>query len=320
MRRFGRIHELTDGPISPAATEKLLADCFDAHAHEVFAQEGQVTFAYQTEFGGRYRVTVYHQLGGCAGVFHQVPSEPPSFDELGLPSAIAKLTTFPNGLLLVAGPVNGGKSSTLAALVNLINEERGDHVLTIEDTIETVHPSRVALLSQIEVGRHAPTQLQALRNALREDPDVITVDPLVDPEAIRAAVAAADSGQLVIGAVPTLTAVRTIDFIIDAFPPSQRAQVCGWLASSLRAVLAQRLLPTPDEKSCVLALEVLYADDMVCKHIRADNTAKINSVLQAGRSRGSRMLDDSLARLVRSGHITMDVARANAHNPNNFRN
>jgi twitching motility protein PilT len=319
LRRFGRIHDFTDGPIAPAALEKMLADCLDGRARDVFAREGQACFAYESEIAGRYRVSVYHQLGGCAGVFHRVPSAPPSFEELGLPSGLAKLTTFPSGMLLIAGPTCSGKSATIGALVNIINDEREEHILTIDHTIECVHPSKVSLISQIEVGAHATSVASAVRHAVREDSDVIVIDALSDPEAMHEALAAADGGHLVIAGMATLTAVRAIEVIIDAFPTSLQPQACAWLASSLRAVVAQRLMPTRDEKSCILGLEVLYADELVCKHVREHQLGKISGALQNSRGHGSRVLDDSLARLVRAGHISIEVARANALNPNLFR-
>ena len=319
FRRFGRMHELTTGPLAAATSEQLLADCLDERARAELARHGQATFVYDAGGVGRFRVSVFHAMRGVSGVFHRVPTTAPTFDELGLPSSIAKLTTFPDGLLLVAGPLASGKSFTLAALVNLINEERPEHIITIENNIECLHPSRVSLVSQIEVGTHALSAAGALRNAVREDSDIIAVDELSGGETVQAAVSAADSGHLVIGVVPMLTAVRTIDWLLDAFPVNQQAQACGWLASSLRAILVQRLLPTADERSSVLALEVLFVDDTIRKHIRSRNTAQIQKVLLSGRSRGSRALDESLTRLLRSGHISFDVARANAINPNMFR-
>jgi twitching motility protein PilT len=204
-------------------------------------------------------------------------------------------------------------------LVNIINDEREEHILTIDHTIECVHPSKVSLISQIEVGAHATSVASAVRHAVREDSDVIVIDALSDPEAMREALAAADGGHLVIAGMATLTAVRAIEVIIDAFPTSLQPQACAWLASSLRAVVAQRLMPTRDEKSCVLGLEVLYADELVRKHVREHQLGKINDALQNSRGHGSRVLDDSLARLVRAGHISIEVARANALNPNLFR-
>ena len=318
LRRFGRLHDLTTGPVSADACETLLAECLDVAARDDLARDGHVTFVYDAGDAGRFRVNVFHAHGGCSGVFHRVPAEPPTLAALGLPSALAKLTTFSNGLVLVSGPTCSGKSSTVAALVHLINEERDDHILSIERPVECVHNSRVGLVSQLEIGRDAATTATALRSVMREDADVVVVDPLDEADAVVAALAAADGGQLVIATLATRSAVRAIEYLVDAYPPAQQAQACAWLATALRAVVSQRLLPATDDQSTVVALEVVYVDDAIRRAIRERRLEEIPDAVRTSHL-DSCLLDDSLTRLLRGRQISLDVARANAHHPHNFR-
>lgn len=319
MRRFGRLHDLTHGPVAAAACDTMLSECLDDRARDDLARDGQATLMFDAGDAGRFRTSVYHAHGGCCGVFHRVPALPPTLDSLGLPSALAKLTTFSSGLVLLSGPTGAGKSSTLAALVHLINEEREDHIVVIERAAECVHAPRVGLVSQLELGRHAATIASALHAAMCEDADVVAVDPLDDATAVEVAVSAADGGQLVIATVATRSAIRAIEYLIDAYPPAQQPQACAWLASSLRAVVSQRLVPASDDQGVVVALEVVYIDDVMRRAIRARQLHEIADAVRVSPNRDNCGLDDWLVKLVRTGHITADIARAQAHNPHNFR-
>ena len=262
---------------------------------------------------------IYRKHSGTDGVFHYVPPTPPTLDELGLPRDIAKLTTYHQGLVLVTGPAGCGKSATLAALVNLINEERNDHVLTVEDPVEYIHPSKRCLVNQRQAGRDTESFARALRAALREDPDVICIGELRDLETISLALSAAETGHLVLATLHTNNAIRTINRIIGAYPPNQQGQVRTMLSESLRAVISQRLMPNRQNDGVALGLELLIVNPAVSNLIRDNRTFQIHSVLQTGASRGMRLLDLSLTELVKSGKITAEIAAANAENPATFK-
>src|SRR5690606_37950650 len=214
--------------------------------HKLLRELGQIDFAYSIEGIGRFRANLYRGQTGLNGVFRFVPSFVPSLVQLGLPTELTKLTTFHQGLVLVTGPAGCGKSTTLASLVNIINEERNDHILTIEDPIEYLHPSKRCLVNQRQVSRHTESFARALRAALSEDPDVIVIGELRDLETISLALTAAETGHLVIGTLHTSSAIRTVNRLVGAYPPDEQPQIRAMLSESLRAVISQRLLPRKD--------------------------------------------------------------------------
>jgi twitching motility protein PilT len=279
---------------------------------------GQVDFAYTLAGKGRFRSNAYRQQRGIDAVFRVIPPRPPSLTELGLPTSLARLSNYHQGMVLLTGPAGCGKSSTLAALVNIINEERRDHIITIEDPIEYIHPSKQCVVNQRQVGPHTGSFARALRGALREDPDVIAIGELRDLETISLALTAAETGHLVLATLHTNNSIRTVNRILGVFPPNQQDQIRTMVSESLRAIVSQRLIPRADGHGRVPALEILMANKAVGNLIRENKTFQIKSVLQTGASHGMCLLDASLAELVKTRVITREEAQRNADEPQRF--
>ncbi len=258
---------------------------------------------------GRFRANAYRQLRGIDAVFRHIPANPPSLDDLGLPHSLAKLTTYHQGLVLLTGPTACGKSSTMAALVRLINEERADHIITIEDPIEYLHESKRCVVNQRSVKRHTESFARALKGSLREDPDVIVIGELRDLESISLALTAAETGHLVLATLHTENAIRTINRLVGAFPSDQQSQIRSMIADSLRMVFSQRLLPRADGAGRVVALETLVVTKAVSNLIRENKTFQIHSILQTGASQGMGLLDNSIKEHVKSGVVELEVAQ-----------
>jgi twitching motility protein PilT len=305
-------------PLSPAETERLAQAALSDGQRTHFFAKHDLDFPYFARGLGRFRANAYRQQRGIDLVFRVIPLEVPSLKSLGLPESLAKLTSFHQGLILCTGPAGCGKSTTMAALLDIINRERSDHILTIEDPIEFIHPSRKCLVRQRQVVSHTESFARALRAALREDPDVIAIGEMRDLETIALALSAAETGHLVLGTLHTNSAVRTINRVLDVFPPDQQAQVRVMFASSLRAVISQKLVRRADGTGRVPALEVLTVIPAVSNLIRDEAQFQIKNIMQTNRALGMRLLDDSLKELVASGMITMQEARANADLPGSF--
>jgi twitching motility protein PilT len=308
LRLHGRFETASQTPIAPAAAERMLRSALDAAHARRFEEHGEVDFAWTVPGLGRFRVNFYRQLRGIDGVFRSLPARVPTLDELGLPVALAKFTNYHQGLVLVTGPAGCGKSSTLAALVDLINEERREHILTVEDPIEVLHPPKRCVVNQRTVGPHTGSFARALRAALREDPDVIVIGELRDLETISLALTAAETGHLVLATLHTSGAIRTLNRIVGVFPADQQDQVRSMVSESLRAVISQRLVPTADGRRRVPALEVLINNKAVGNLIRENKAFQLQSVLQMGAAQGMCLMDDSLARLVREKLISREEA------------
>ena len=316
-----RIHaSLVDGAdrLAAAQVEAALRAIVPAELAAPLEHDGEIDFTHAVPGVGRFRTSIYRQHRGMSGVFHFVPPVPPTLESLGLPQDLARVTTYPQGMVLVTGPAGCGKTSTLAALVGLINEERHDHILTIEDPIEYLHPSKRCLVNQRQVKRHTESFARALRAALREDPDVICIGELRDLETISLAMSAAETGHLVLATLHTNNAIRTINRIVGAFPSAQQGQIRTMLAESLRAVISQRLLPSASSNGMVAALEILHVNPAIGNLIRDQKTFQIASVLTTGRTRGQKALDHSLQELVAAGAITAEVAAQQSDNPQQF--
>ncbi len=319
LRRFTRLVEFTDRPLPAAQAEVVLTAVLDDAQYQRLDEHGEVDFAYTAPEIGRFRANVYRQHRGLNGVFHYVPSELPTLESLGLPTQLAKVTNFHQGLVLISGPAGCGKSTTLAALVNIINEERSDHILTIEDPIEYIHPAKRCLVNQRQVLGHTESFARALRAALREDPDVICIGELRDLETISLALSAAETGHLVLGKLHTNNAIRTINRLIGVYPPGQQPQVRTMLSESLRSIISQRLLPRVDGEGVALALEVLHVNKAVGNLIRENKTFQLHSIMQTGVAHGMRLLDLSLTELVSQGLISKEEAAANSEKPQQFK-
>ncbi len=318
LRIVGGLQELRPGQV----TESIVQGFFE----EVLSVEERVALHSNREFDtaialpsvGRFRAAFYKQQRGWDAVFRPIPSVPPTLAQLGLPASLKRLTEFHQGLVLLTGPTGSGKSSTLAALVALLNDARPDHIITVEDPIEFVHIPKKCVVNQRQVGKHTRSFPNALRAALREDPDIVVIGELRDLETISLAITAAETGHLVLGTLHTNNAIRTINRILDAFPPKQQAQMRAMVSESLRAVSSQKLLVSADGSKRVVATELLLVKPAVSNLIREEKTFQIRSVIQTGRSEGMVSMDDSLAELVKAGAITKAVAARAAEDPRKF--
>ncbi|WNG40587.1 PilT/PilU family type 4a pilus ATPase [Archangium violaceum] len=302
-------------PLPPETVETLLLPHVPERLRPVLDRDGSCDFALDLRQAGRFRVNISRQRTGYKGCFRIIPREIPTLESLGLPADIAKATHHHQGLIVVTGPSGHGKTSTLAAIVDIINRETTHHVLTVEDPVEYLHPRKKALLSQREVGTHTKTFATALKGSLREDPDVILVGELRDTETVRMALAASETGHLLISTMNTPSAAKTIDRLIDLFPPGDQAQVRMTLASSLRLIVSQRLLPSADRQHLVAAAELLPGSVALGNLIRDNKTYQIPSLQQRGKSLGIVRFDDSLADLVRAGKTTLEIAKGYAESP-----
>jgi twitching motility protein PilT len=315
LRLHGRFEAQGDQPIAAADAERMLRSAFTPEQAQRFDARGELDFAWTVPGLGRFRANVYRQLRGVDGVFRSVPARVPTLQDLGLPISLAKYTNYHQGLVLVTGPANCGKSATLAALVDLINEERAEHILTVEDPIEVLHPAKRCVVNQRTVGPHSHSFARALRAALREDPDVIVIGELRDLETISLALTAAETGHLVIATLHTSGAIRTLNRIAGVFPADQQDQVRSMVSESLRAVISQRLVPAADGKRRVPALEVLVNNKAVGNMIRENKAFQLQSVMQMGAAHGMCLLDDSLARLVKEKVVAKEEALRHCEDP-----
>ncbi len=318
LRRRGQLSELAPEPLDPQLAEKLVLEVLDPAQTTALREKGQIDFAYDLPGVGRFRSNAYRQQRGMDAVFRAIPPQPPSLEELGLPSSLARFANFHQGMVLLTGPAGCGKSSTLAALLNIINGERSDHIITIEDPIEYLHPSKQCVVNQRQVGAHTSSFARALRGALREDPDIIAIGELRDLETISLALTAAETGHLVLATLHTNNAIRTINRILGVFPPSQQDQIRTMVSESLRAVVSQRLVTRADGNGRLPALEILVVNKAVGNLIRENKTFQIKSVLQTGGAQGMCMLDASLTDLLKKGIITREEALKHTDDPAKF--
>lgn len=309
-RRFGQLAPIwTDHqPLTPQDTERLVRSFLGAAEWRRLQEKGDIDFAYSST-NGRYRASVVKQRLGYDMVFRIINSEIRSIESIGLPlDHIIPLTRYQNGLVLVTGSVGSGKSTTLAALVDFVNRDREDHILTLEDPIEYVFESKGCHVNQREVHTHTDSFAKALRGALREDPDVIMVGEMRDLETIQLALTAAETGHLVLGTLHTGNAPRTLDRVLDVFPTDQRDQIRIMVSESLRGILSQQLVPKADGSGRVLALELLVNTPAVANCIREGKTFMLPGVMQTGKNVGMITMDESLRRLYIDGSITRDEA------------
>jgi twitching motility protein PilT len=320
LRRNGEIFDLDADPLEPAVSDAVIREILTPEQQKDLDEHGQIDFAYTIAGVGRFRANAYRQQRGVDAVFRAIPPNPPSLEELGLPTALSRFADFHQGMVLLTGPAGCGKSSTLAAMVNIINQGRQDHIITIEDPIEYIHRSQKCVVNQRQVGRHTGSFARALRAALREDPDVIAIGELRDLETISLALTAAETGHLVLASLHTNNAIRTINRILGVFPPEQQEQIRTMVSESLRAVISQRLVVKADGSGRVPALEVLVCNKAVGNLIRDNKTFQIKSVLQTGSVHGMCLLDASLADLVKNRVITREEAARNAEEPAKFAN
>jgi twitching motility protein PilT len=297
----------------------MLYEIAPANKIKEFEETGDIDFGYEIPGVARYRSNFFMQKNGCGAVFRQIPEEIMTAEQLGLPSVISKLASLPRGLVLVTGPTGSGKSTTLAAIVDVANKNRKDHIITIEDPIEFVHQSRGCIINHREVGIHTKSFSAALRGALREDPDIILVGEMRDLETISLAIEAASTGHLVFGTLHTMSAPKTIDRIIEVFPATEQAQIRSTLSDGIRAVISQVLFKRIDQKGLCVALEILIATPAARNLIREGKTHQIPSVIQTGKKYGMQLLDDAIMALFEKGWINADDAYLKSNDKARFR-
>lgn len=286
---------------------------------KVFEETGDVDFGYEIPGMARYRANFFMQKNGVAAVFREIPSQIMTAEQLGLPPVIPKLAGLPRGLVLVTGPTGSGKSTTLAAIIDVANRTRKDHIITIEDPIEFVHQSQGCIVNHREVGLHTKTFSAALRGALREDPDIILVGEMRDRETISLAIEAASTGHLVFGTLHTSSAAKTVDRVVEVFPANEQAQIRSTLADGIRAVVAQVLFKRVDKPGRCAALEILIASPAVRNLIRESKTHQLPSMIQTGKKYGMLLLDDAIMDLYQKGWISPDEAYMKANDKSRFR-
>jgi len=318
VRLNGELTRMESEPFTPEQSEEMILSMLEPHQQERFERNHQLDFCYVIPGVGRYRANIYRQRLGCAAVFRVIPNELPTFVGTGLPEHLVDMTSYHQGLILIAGPAGSGKSTTMAAMINLINEKKREHILTLEDPIEFVHPYKNSLINQREVGKHSKSFASALRAALREDPDVIVVGELRDRETITLAMTAAETGHLVIATMNTTSAVKTINRLIDAFPPKEQASVRMMLSESICFITSQTLLSRADGNGRVACHEVLMATGPVRNLIRDQKTEQIPSAMTVGKEHGMQTVDMALQHLLDQQLITPETAYLRAEQKDNF--
>lgn len=308
FRIQGRLIKMED-QTPPEETRQAILSMLSEQNRTIFDKGEDIDFAIQTIDGNRQRVNIFRQQGKAAATIRLLNNHIPTLEELKLPDVLRQLAEQPRGLILVTGPTGSGKSTTLAAMINYINERRAEHIVTIEDPIEYVYNEKQSIIHQREVGVDTKGFASALRSVLREDPDVILVGEMRDYETISAALTAAETGHLVMSTLHTTGAAQTIDRIIDACPSESQNQIRTQLSSILNGVVTQCLIPTADQQRRAAATEVLIGTDAVCNLIRENKCHQLNTVMQSGAAHGMHTLNTDLARLVRMGVISKENAK-----------
>jgi twitching motility protein PilT len=316
IRVRGQIVGLEEyGPLSAQDTRDTVYSMLNDDQRKRFESRKQLDLAYAVPGVSRFRVNCFFQRGAISAAFRRIPHEIPNLDELGLPKVLEDFTRKPRGLILVTGPTGSGKSTSLAAMLDVINRERDEHILTIEDPIEFLHSHKRCIVNQREIGADAEDFALALKSALREDPDVILVGEMRDLETMSTALTAAETGHLVFATLHTQSTAQTVDRIIDIFPAEQQAQVRMQLSIGLQGIVTQQLLPTADGRGRVVACEVLVPTPAVRNLIREGKTHQIYSAIQTSGSLGMQTMDAHLAQLVRMGRISRELSDQRASVP-----
>src|SRR5438270_5376090 len=316
VRVRGRLAAVDGYPtLTPTDTREIVYSILSNDQRQKLENNWQLDFAYQIPGRSRFRVNAYFQRSALGAAFRLIPFEIVPLDKLGLPPVVAEFANRPRGLVLVTGPTGSGKSTTLASLIDVINTEREEHIMTIEDPIEFLHRHKKCVVNQREVGPDATSFAAALKAALRQDPDVILVGEMRDLETISTALTAAETGHLVFGTLHTQSAPSTIDRIIDVFPPEGQEQVRIMIANSLQGVVTQTLLPTADGAGRVPALEILLPDDAVRNLIRQGKVEQIYSVMQTNTKRGMQTMEQALANLITTGVVRFEDALSRSSHP-----
>ncbi|MDY0013273.1 MAG: type IV pilus twitching motility protein PilT [Rhodocyclaceae bacterium] len=318
IRVNGDVRRINLPPLEHKDVHGMVYDIMNDSQRKAYEEFLECDFSFAVPNLARFRVNAFNQLRGAGAVFRTIPSKVLTLDDLAAPKIFREIANQPRGIVLVTGPTGSGKSTTLAAMVDYVNENEYAHILTVEDPIEFVHESKRCLINQREVGRDTQSFNAALRSALREDPDVILVGEMRDLETIRLALTAAETGHLVFGTLHTSSAAKTIDRIVDVFPAAEKEMVRAMLSESLRAVIAQTLLKTKDGNGRVAAHEIMIGTPAIRNLIRENKIAQMYSSIQTGQNLGMQTLDQCLADLVRRNVVSAAEARLRAQNKDNF--
>ena len=318
FRLHGEMVRLNFKPLVHEEIQSLLYEIINDQQKEFFEAKKDLDFAYSIQDMARFRGNMMMQHKGIAAVFRMIPGKILSADDLNLPDGVRKMTMLKKGLVLVTGPTGSGKSTTLAAMVDLINSTRKEHILTLEDPLEFIHENKMSLLNQRQIGEHSESFTAALRAALREDPDVILVGEMRDLETISLAMTAAETGHLVFGTLHTNSAGKTVDRIIDAFPKDSQEQVSTMLSESLRGVVCQQLLKNAEGKGRVAAFEILVGTPAIANLIREGKTFQIPSIIQTGRKDGMQLMDQHILDLLKTRKILPEEAYRCAQDKKQF--
>jgi twitching motility protein PilT len=318
IRVHGDVRRINLPPMEHKDVHDMVYDIMNDGQRKAYEENLECDFSFAIPNLARFRVNAFVQNRGSSAVFRTIPSKVLSLEELKCPAIFKDIAHYPRGVCLVTGPTGSGKSTTLAAMVNDINENDYGHILTVEDPIEFVHESNKCLINQREVGPHTLSFANALRSALREDPDIILVGEMRDLETIRLALTAAETGHLVFGTLHTSSAAKTVDRIIDVFPAAEKEMVRSMLSESLRAVISQTLLKTKDGSGRVAAHEIMIGTPAIRNLIRENKIAQMYSAIQTGQNFGMQTLDQNLQELIKRNIVSMAEARARATNKDAF--
>ncbi len=319
FRKIGRLIKVKSDPLTPERSKQVICEILSEQQQQALQQDLQLDFAIEREGLGRFRGSAMMHKNGLSASFRIIPPHIPTLEKLGLPEVVTRILDNHQGLILVTGATGHGKSTTLAAMVDYINTNRAHHILTVEDPIEFVHPLKKAVVNQRQLGVNTLSYENSLKGALREDPDVIMIGELRDLETVSLAITAAETGHLVIGTLSTSSAPKTIDRIIDSFPPGEQNQIRTMLSESLKAVITQRLIPGADGASMVLAVEILIGTLPMANLIRDGKVFQIPSMMQTGKNVGMQIMDDSIFTLLQEGKISAYEAYMNAVNKTRFK-
>jgi twitching motility protein PilT len=319
IRHHGKLHALDYPRLTPQLCREVVYSILTNDQRQRLETDWQIDFAYSIPGRARFRVNAYFQRASLGAAFRLIPHEMPALGDLGLPKVVEDFTKRPRGFVLVTGPTGSGKSTTLAAMLDLINESRHEHILTIEDPIEFLHKHKNCIVNQRELGGDAQSFGLGLKAALRQDPDVILVGEMRDLETIGTALTAAETGHLVFATLHTQDTAQTVDRIVDVFPPEQQHQVRTQLSVALQGILTQQLLPSADGQGRVVATEILVPTPAVRNLVREGKTHQIYSALQTGGAHGMQTMDASLADLVRQHKISRELAEARSSTPEELR-
>ncbi len=313
LRRFGKLIKLKNSPLTPKNTMQVITEILTPEQKDILEKNMQLDFCYEIPGTGRFRGSVMAHNNGYGAVFRTIAEKIPVLSELGLPDTLYKMLENHQGLILVTGASGHGKSTTLAAMIDHINTNKALHILTVEDPIEFVHPLKKGVVNQRQLNTGTLSYSNALKGALREDPDIIMIGELRDLDTVSLAISAAETGHLVLGTLATSSGPKTIDRIIDAYPPDEQCQIRAMLSESLKAVITQRLIPAIDEKSMVLASEILIGSMPLANLIRDEKTFQIHSLMQTSKNIGMQIMDEHIMELLEEGKITPHNAYINSN-------